>query len=461
MALIACLTTSCTGDPAPPAERVILITCDTLRRDRLGVYGGASDTTPRLDAFATEATVFETAFASAPLTSPAIGSLLTGRRPDELGMGTNKVLMPSEATTVAEVIKSAGLPTAAIVSNWVLRKRAGYEGAGVDQGFAYYDDRMQDAEVARESVMERVAAKTTGAALAWLRERPSDRFFLWVHYQDPHGPYTPPAEYVTWDESRDGTDETPLPLGETQKGLRELPGYQALGDERRPAFYRSQYDAEIRYFDHELGRLLDGIEDEGLSGDALIIFTADHGESMGEHNWWFSHGQTLFRELVHVPLIVRFPAGARSPTGWTIDGVRRVDELVGHVDLAATILEALGLDALPTHGTSLLTERLSEERVLVQSLRLPDSPGRWEGLTDGRWRIVTHPRGELLFDLLRDPDESENRRTSDAAEVDRIRALHAETRRTLPPLAAGGTEETLDAEGREAMKALGYAGEDE
>jgi len=453
-ALAGALLPACGEGDRACAERVVLVTCDTLRRDKLGVYGCERPTTPSLDAFAKECVVFDRAWSSAPLTSPALCTLMTGRLPDELGMSSNKVLLPAEATTIAEIVSAAGIQTHAIVSNWVLREREGAD--GVEQGFQTYDARFDAVESNRPNVHERRATSTTDAAIAWLEREARDRFFLWVHYQDPHGPYTPPAAFV--DDAPLG-DEPELPLGEKQVGHGELPEYQAIGAERRPGFYRARYEAEVRYFDHELGRLLAALERSGRLADTLVAFTADHGESLGEHDYWFSHGQTVYSELVRVPLLVRYPAGAPRPATTERGGYARSGELVSHYDLFPTVLAALGLRARPSHGTSLLDQRFPADRVVPSHLRSPGASGRWESLTDGRHQLVIHPRGAELYDLETDPDGA---RDLAAERPELVLSLKERAERMtghLPPVGAKALEEELTDEERAVLKKLGYFGE--
>ncbi len=453
---------ACSGEASEVrAERVILITCDTLRADGLGVYRGEPGATPRLDRFAESCTVYDSAYSAAPLTAPALSSLMTGRLPDELGMRSNKVLLPAQAETIAEAASKLGLETCAIVSNWVLRKRARMADQGLVQGFDVYDAEMNEIEANRAGVRERLAEDTTDAALAWLGKRGSDRFFLWVHYQDPHGPYTPPAEFLSPNEGERAATGQVLPVGKSQRGFEELPQYQVLGKHRRSGFYLERYQAEIRYFDREVGRLLDALEGEDLLDDALVVFSADHGESLGEHGWWFSHGQTLYDELVHVPLLIKAPAGATQPGSRASDGYRRVDTLVGHVDLFATVLAALGAAAPPTHGTNLLAQNLPTDRVFAQQLRTPGTPSRWESVMNERWRLVVHAEGELLFDRAADEGEERDLAASEPETIRELRARYAALLRALPPIGASAQVELLTEDEAQAMDALGYGGDDE
>ncbi len=403
-----CLVGCSPPAPTGPARHVILITCDTLRADHLGCYGYGRPTSPHIDRLAAESVVFENAWSAAPSTGPSLSSLLTGRFPDEVGATpTNDELMPEEVVTLAEVARDAGLRTAAFVSNGVLRRPpASYGDIGVQQGFQTFDDEMNSRETHR-NLPERTADECTDAVLRWLGERSADEpFFLWVHYQDPHGPYTPPeADLALF--ARDASGEAPLQVGTNHSCRGQIPAYQRIGDERRPGPYVDRYDAEIRFFDAQLGRLLDGLRQRGLDDGALIAFTADHGESLGEHGCWFGHGESVQRELVRVPLLVRYPQALRTGPKAAQKGAQRVDRLVMHLDLFPTFVEALGLNAAKGRGTSLLAAEVPVDRVAPQFLGPLRNPKRRLGVTDGRWRAVLIAEdAPQLFDLSQDPGEN-------------------------------------------------------
>ena len=180
------------GD-APP-RGLLLVTVDTLRADALGTYGAQNGLTPRLDALARDSLVFESAYAPAPFTYPSIASILSGRYPGELGIQTNLSRIPPEVPTLASALSAHGFRTGAAVSSYVLRDKA-----RLAEHFDVYDDTLAPSPLPG-GVQERVASATTDAALAVLdgllapAQGEPPRFLLWVHYQDPHGPYTPPPE---------------------------------------------------------------------------------------------------------------------------------------------------------------------------------------------------------------------------------------------------------------------------
>jgi arylsulfatase A-like enzyme len=437
----------------PPGRAVILLTCDTLRADRLGLYGLERGTSPNLDALAREALVYDAAWTTAPLTGPALSALLTGRLPEELGLADNRNVLAGAAETLAERLAAAGVDTAAVVSNWVLRRRTELPGAGVQQGFAHFDDRMESLEPSRPDLKERLARDTTDAALGWLdgreghdAERP---FFLWVHYQDPHGPYTPPPEcYVPPSATDEGTEGEPaLGVGRDQRGRGVLPAYQVVDEERRPEVYRARYEAEIRYFDRELGRLLEGLRARGLLERALVVFTADHGEALGEHGYYFSHGQNLHRELVRVPLLLRPPGGADAPG--------RVASPASHLDLWPTVLAAFGLAPGTVRGLDLLAGTPPETRVLPQYLR-----GAWSA-TGARHRLIVERERRQLFDLATDPAEAHDLAAAEPELVRRLTAEHQAfvLRAAGPQLAPAATPQ--DEAARKELEALGYGGAEE
>jgi arylsulfatase len=315
-------------EPEARAPDILLVTVDTLRPDHLGCYGYTRETSPNVDRLAAEGRLFLEAYAHAPITNSSVASLLSGMLPRETGTYAITPLAP-EVTTVAEILRDAGYRTAAVVSNYVLRR-----GMGFEAGFDHYDDRMEERELVRR-IPERVAEKTTAAALAWLREHREEPFFLWIHYQDPHGPYAPPGEHA--DAFLDQPVRGPrLPFRATNDGEGGIPYYQRLDREHRAGFYVARYDAEIRYFDRAFGRLLSGLDSLALPRNLVILFTSDHGEGMGEHGYFFAHGDHLYRSQIRVPLIL-WDRGRLVP-----EGVRD-STLVAHLDVAPTILRLAGL----------------------------------------------------------------------------------------------------------------------
>lgn len=457
---LGCLLAACQADlDADRVQRVVLITCDTLRADRLGVYGFEHDTSPALDAFARESVVFERAYAGAPMTLPSVCSMLTGQLPVQIGVVHNRSYLHADAKTLAEELTLQGIATAAVVSNWVLINPPTMPPEfGVRQGFEYFDGELPTVERVRK-MPERGARDTTNAAISWLEGQATDgaeRFFLWVHYQDPHGPYTAPERFADMMQ-RPVPDEPRLPYNDDSTGQGGIPRYQRVEGERRPEPYRMRYDAEIRYFDHHLGRLFDFIAQRGLLDEALVIVSADHGESLGENDYWFCHGETLGHELVHVPLIVREPGGRAG----------RVTRLVSQLDLWPTVLEAFGVDPGDCAGSSLLGAGLDRsdpvpERVAVQMFVPHDGGDPLASVMDADYRLhLRNGQPDGLFDRRKDPAERIDILDTQPAVAQRLLDRYRELLEGGPASILQNSTRTLSAEEERILRGLGYGGADD
>jgi arylsulfatase A-like enzyme len=326
--LLAGLVALGCGEAAPaPRPDVLLVVVDTLRADRLGAYGFPLPTSPNLDRFAADAVVFERAIAASASTVPSHASLMTSRFVREHSVGwVNGTTRLEGVVTLAERFRTAGWATGAFVSNFVLRRAS-----GLDAGFDVYDDAFSAAERNRPGFFERVAPDTTARAKAWLGARGDEPVFLFVHYQDPHGPYLPPAEWTGAFTALETEDAAPLPVLAGDDDAGGIPRYQALPGLDRLGQYARRYAGEIAYFDASFAQLLAALEARGRPN--VVLVTADHGESFGEGGFYLNHGHATTPDQAHVPLLVRAPGLAAG---------RRPDP-VHHVDVAPTLLALAGL----------------------------------------------------------------------------------------------------------------------
>ncbi|MDJ0850138.1 MAG: sulfatase [Myxococcota bacterium] len=436
----------CAGTSEP--RMLLLITVDTLRADELGAYGSPHGLTPHLDRLATESVVFRAAYAAAPLTLPSVASLMTGRYPEALGIPHNEAAVPTSAVTLAEALAAAGWRTSAVIGNFVLRSSS-----GLSRGFAHFDDDFSQNEAGPRRMPERGAAATTDAALAQLDHlgaAADSPGFLWVHYQDPHGPYHPPA---VWRERAvaaqgPGTEDPELPLGEDHWGHGSIPVYQQREGRRDASFYRAGYRGEVAYMDAEVGRLLAGLTERDLDAAAVVVFAADHGESLGESDVWFAHGTHLDDAQVRVPLMFRVP-GRRA-------GER--EDLASLVDVRPTLL-ALLLDEEPEPerpGRDLLAPGAETSASEPYLANLGVGGRARLGLVSEGFKLVATRRGEAFESRLH---------ALGAEKVDLAPAapeLAARLRRRLSEVrgrVASGvpvTPQRLDEEDRAALRALGY-----
>ncbi len=386
---------------------ILLVTLDTVRADHIGCYGARGASTPTLDGLAARGVRFATAVAHAPLTAPSHASILTSRTPLGHGVRDNGAyVLPEGVPTVAEDLKRAGYRTAAFVSGFPLTRRF-----GLDRGFDTYDDHLpRGTDPRRTAYVERSADRTTDAALQWLDSTPagSDPLFLWVHYFDAHAPYEPPAEFL----SRVG----------------------------------SAYAGEISFVDAQLARLLARIEGRGPT---LVLVTADHGESLGEHGE-DTHGIFLYDSTLRVPFVV---AGPGVPSGQVATTVAR------GIDVAPTLLDYAGLEAKGAEGRSLRTaaagQRLDDAPTYSESLHSQLQYG-WAPLhawRTARYKFIEAPRAEL-YDLQDDPQEAKDRGREDAAKLETLRGQLQKVMATTTPIAT----QAIDAETAARLDALGYLG---
>lgn len=310
---------ACSALPPPDRPNIVIYLVDALRRDHLGVYGYDRPVSPRLDAFARSSVVFDRAVAQAPWTRPSVASLFTGLLPPQHGVETLDDGLPPEATTLAERLEAAGYDTAAFVTNVHVSGPLGF-----DQGFGRFELFPERPESAGGHVP---SDTITRAVTGYLDGRTSERpYFAYVHASDPHAPYAPgPA----WHERFAPT--APRRLSSVEVRRLGVPGAPA---ERRQAAV-DLYDAEVAFNDDSFGALLDDLEARGDLDRTIVVFTADHGEALGEHGEW-EHGASLRAGQIEVPLVIRFPDGRWAG--------QRVGDVVGLVDVMPTLLRSLGAD---------------------------------------------------------------------------------------------------------------------
>jgi arylsulfatase A-like enzyme len=432
--------------PSRPPRHLVLISVDTLRADHVGPQGDRPGLTPEIDALASGSQRFPVAYAPAPITLPSVVSLLTGRYPDEVAVRSNLAVVPGGVPTLASRLRDEGWKTGAVVSNLVLRERA-----GLNAGFDRYDADLPDAE-ARRGTPERTAAATTDAAIAMLGALLVDeatRVFLWVHYQDPHGPYTPPdalRQRRLEQELRAPGGLRELKVSPGWRGIGALPSYQYLPPHRQVAFYRAGYAGEVAYLDEQVGRLLDGLAERGILDRAVVVFTADHGESLGEDDYWFAHGEHLTEPSVRVPLFFRVPGLTGASHSQT----------ASLVDVLPTLAAIFDFETAPDlRGIDLLSSAPAPAERTVYFRTLDGASRARSGLVRDGYKLVrTEREGGAEVRLFQLPDETRD-----------LAARSPELAQSLArELDAGRLEPGFEAEAprlseadREAFRALGYA----
>ncbi|MBI1984251.1 MAG: sulfatase-like hydrolase/transferase [Acidobacteria bacterium] len=424
---------ACTREPAPPPVRdlnVLFITLDTTRADHLSCYagesvaaglsrhnggnaadpGGAGSSrpsidgrrkvvvtgpvgrkpplqrgakTPHLDALAARGVRFVHATAQVPLTLPSHACMFTGNYPEvhQLRDMGGFVLDPKHLT-LAEMARNSGFLTAAFVGSKAVGRQW-----GLQNGFDVYDDlmpsRAQEEGKLPGVFPERLAGVTTDLAIGWLKRQGGQRFFLWVHYYDPHDPYDPPEPY-------------------------------------KSAYSKDPYSGEIAYTDEQVGRLFETLDELKLRERTLVIVMGDHGEGLNDHGEQ-THGIFVYDDTQRVPFLM---AGPGIPAG------KAIPTQVRTIDLLPTVAEYLRLPANPAaQGVSLLplVERgqtiigKNSSYAYVETL-YPKTYMNWSelrGMRTDRWKFILAPHPEL-YDLQRDPGERENVIDRYPAEADHL-----------------------------------------
>ena len=334
---------------SPRAPNVVLVVIDTLRADRLHSYGNPLETSPVMDALAERGLRFERAFSSSPWTVTSTASILTGRSQPQhgLGLGESNYLADS-VHTLAQVMRRAGLDTAAFVCNPLVGAQN-----NLDSGFETF------------RVYPWASGVDVSADLcAWLRAVSGTRFFLYLHYVEPHTPYTPSAESA--ERFRLPTSE--VLVADVKRMMKE---YYAKGAHDAQRLARDagelmrRYDAEVFDADRELGRVLALLEELGQTDSTVVCVTSDHGEEFFEHGW-LSHSCQLFDESVRVPLIF---AGPGVPRG------RAVPFAVENRHLAPTLLALAGVEPpAPMRGPN-LTDSADLEQIAGRAVHVMNSRG--------------------------------------------------------------------------------------
>ncbi len=345
-------------------RNLIVVTVDTTRADHIGAYGYSGIKTPHIDGLAQRGVLFETAITPVPLTLPSHTSIFSGMLPTRHGVRNNGTFqVPSEIDLLAEVLRRKGFRTAAVIGAFVLHSKY-----GLDQGFESYDDNLHGGKEGPMFMFdERPGRMVTDQGITWLDSLGDERFFLWLHYFDPHANYEPP------------------------------PPFDVLYED-------APYDGEIAGVDAQIGRVVDVLRSKGRLDDTLIVLTSDHGESLGEHGEK-THSLLLYDSTLHVPLIMSHPA---LPQGTRVRGQ------VGTIDIAPTVLDLLQAGSLGDVDGRSLAPFLDGVRPVVGAMYIetlvPRFNNGWaelRGVRTSQFKYIRASRSEL-YDLEGDPRELDN-----------------------------------------------------
>jgi arylsulfatase A-like enzyme len=405
--------------PAAPANapNILLVVMDTLRADHVSCYGYPRRTTPRIDQIARESVQFDTAIASSSWTLPSHASILTGLFPSE--HGAQRDPLDKRYALLSEVLADRGYRTGAVSANTQLFTRA----QGFARGFQHFDDSFfSPADSILRTLYGRQLGKwggkairtddvpgrrrawdVTNSALRWIDADRSRPFFLVLNYMEPHDPHAPPQPW----RSKFSKSRNPGGLVDSERG-RTNPRLNA--EQQQDEI--DAYDGSVALADEQIGRLLSVLDGKGLREKTLVVITSDHGEGLGQHGLQ-GHGTALYWDMVHVPLILRWPGHVPPAV--------HVTQPVSQVALAATLLDLAGLqNSIHFPGQSLtatwqspdapgtLTESLSElaKAPYGNNRNVPVFHGAMKSLVQDSWQYIWHEKfGGQLYNWKDDPAE--------------------------------------------------------
>ncbi len=442
------LTTACNRsatDRIPDIRNLILVTLDTVRADHLGCYGHPGNPTPTIDRLAREGVKFDMAISQAAVTPVSHASILSGRNPQGHGLrvlhAQTGYRIRDTVPTLATILQASGWNTAAFLSAFTVS-----EHFGLQQGFDVFDTGLSTAPseliapnrkgfwVWDVGSNQRRSDVTTDKAVEWL-QGVQEPYFLWMHYWDPHDPLiVPPAEVMA---------RFP-PAGEER-------------DQKRIAVY----DSEIYFVDLQLQRLFAALEASGQADSTMVVLTADHGQGLGEHDWWLH--RLLYQEQLHIPLIVKIPGGHTGVT---------VKKLVRSIDIFPTVLQTLGVAVPPDIDGKDLLELIGNEEqaprlAYADALNLYDLNSRTVrnrrpnddllySVIEYPWKLIyrsLRPAESELYDLASDPDEAVNLYASETGQANRLVEVLEELGGFVSQPFGDGKG---DPEALERLRALGY-----
>ncbi|MCD4654444.1 sulfatase-like hydrolase/transferase [bacterium] len=428
-----------------PPKHIILISIDTLRLDHLGCYGNPKIYTPNIDALSRSCSQFQKCISPMGRTNPSFASLHTGLYPRENSVRTLFRKLPESQVTIAEILRESGFKTAFFNANPMLQPKS-----GLTQGFDFYcEPTSNNFEKKTPPVKEKLksnkilepqkdpiigkkkkkkkelwlaqvfnasfdvnnrspqfkfaAEYVSNSAIKYLETiNENDRAFLWVHYMDPHWPYEPPSPWnhihlQPKHSELQHLTRIPMPVVKFDNPMKE----------QTRNYLRGLYKCEIEYTDHHLGRFLRKMAEKHILEDSLIVFISDHGESLGEHNVYFCHGDVVYSDNIEVPLMLR--SKKQIKPGLLKQSVHMTEVMPIIMDLLGQKYE---INRSFPHGDSIMfasTGSTSEENPRSY---FPGMKGRWQAIMNDRYKLITIPHPEIniweMYDKLEDPGEKVN-----------------------------------------------------
>ncbi|MGB2691460.1 MAG: sulfatase [Thermodesulfobacteriota bacterium] len=408
---------------------IVLITIDTLRADRLGSYGYKRDTSPNIDGLAKKGTLFEKAYSQSSWTHPSMASMHTSLYPTQLGIIEFETRLNDSVLTIAEHMKNDFYQTFAVVSNIAASQIFGF-----GQGFNQFERTYSlNPDVTTSKI-------TTEKAIEYIEKNKNNKFFAWVHYMDPHGHY---IDHEEFEYSAEYNGSLPSKIGTVY-----LNKNRDSIDNNDINYVKDLYDEEIAFTDKFIGKLIDSLNELGIEDNTIVILTADHGEEFMERTR-FGHSETLYQEVIRVPLIIYNPLDP-SKFGKTVSNNVEVRYI------ANTIADLTNSTATSLGGYNLLDIEKDKifNGVVYSELNASDT-----AIYINDWKLIANPEKDTfeLYNLKKDPLEQTNKFSSeddDITEVKKILQANLSEHNSLEKLEA--TKINIKQEDIKQLKALGY-----
>lgn len=369
----------------PKGPNVILIVIDTLRADHLGCYGYARNTTPNIDKLANESILFKNIIAPSPWTCPSIGALFTSRYPASLGITEASINISDKFVLLSEVFKEHNYKTHGIISSVYISSKYGYA-----QGFDSYDEENAKGE------QDISSPSITQKAISFIEQNRSNKFFLFLHWFDPHYSYMLHEKYNYYPDYNG-----PIYSGMNINELWFKAPYMSAND---ITHIKALYDSEITFTDEYIGTFINRLKALGLYDDTLIILTADHGEEFSERgDYYIGHTRKLFQEMIHVPLIIKLPGENKG---------KIINEPIGLIDLMPIIIRYANLKIPAEYKFDGIVININDVNTFRNKKIISET--RWnlnfQSLIWGDWKFIQYPEMsiKMLFNLKDDPIELRN-----------------------------------------------------
>lgn len=389
---------------------LIIISIDALRADHVGIYGYSKDTTPNIDNFAKNSTIFTNFRTVIPMTYPSFATLFNGQHPFKTRITRNQGILLSDRTpTLMKILKENGYKTATFTTGALTPKATNLYNGVDSEDFMFFKTYqiIDEEEIYTQDTYQNYESFLAKANI-WLENQTKDsqsNFFLWIHLMDPHAPYQPPEEYKCKFNQRFCdyiNSKSPEEL-ENERAAYQFCSLNPLPQEKKDLF-ETLYDGGVAYSDSLAGKILEKIKELNIDKNTIIVIYSDHGEGF-DHNYYFNHRGVLYDSALRIPLLIKTPSSS---------GLNKSDLMLQNTDFLPTVLELMNIkyDTKNLDGKSFAGQRQPKAKYQYFS----NSYLTKYAIFDGRYKYIysldnaclLNGQKEELYDLKNDPSELNN-----------------------------------------------------